>query len=136
MSKRGEGLLEAGEVKIKWCGDPARFLSSEHHALDCDSLLYSHGHGSSRRFEGISPFTSLLPAPHFYRLPKAQRQQDPAQNSYELNPPQQTTNYGHANNQNTDYGNNSGNGTSDNFYDEVLYTLSSYPSEVLTQVSS
>jgi len=50
---------------------------------------------------------------------RAQRQPDPAQNSYELNPPQQTTNYGQTTNQNANYGNSDGNGTSDNFYDEV-----------------
>ena len=83
----------------------------------------------------VSVFSFPLPST-VLTLSKANRQQDPAQNSYELNPPQQTTNYGHANNQNADYGNSSGNGTSDNFYDEVLCTLSSYPSEVLTQVSS
>lgn len=48
---------------------------------------------------------------------RAQRQQEPAQDSYELNPAQQSSNY--ANNQNPGYGNDSGNGSSDNFYDEV-----------------
>jgi syntaxin 1B/2/3 len=46
---------------------------------------------------------------------RAQRQQEPAQDSYELNPTQQSTNY--ANNQNPGY--DAGNGSSDNFYDEV-----------------
>jgi len=46
---------------------------------------------------------------------RAQRQPEPAQNSYELNAPQPATNYGYANNQNS----NSGNGTSDDFYTEV-----------------
>jgi len=48
---------------------------------------------------------------------RAQRQQDPAQNNYEMNPTQYLT--GSASNQNPNYGNNSGNGTSDDFLDEV-----------------
>jgi len=97
--------------------------------FDCDFLLFSHGHGSSRRFEGISLFLSSA---HLcaYPLSKAQRQQDPAQNSYELNP-QPTTNYEYASNQNPQYGNNHGNGTPDNFYDEVSHP----PSSCLSQFS-
>ncbi|KAF9780564.1 t-SNARE [Thelephora terrestris] len=45
---------------------------------------------------------------------RAQRQ---PQDSYELNPTQQTTDY--ANNQSSNYGNDAGNGSSDNFFDEV-----------------
>jgi len=77
------------------------------------------------------PLSTLL-----LTLSKAQRLPDPAQNSYELNPPQQqTTNYGYTNNQDSNYGNNPGNGTSDNFYDEVTHIPSSRPSQVLAQVS-
>ena len=61
-------------------------------------------------------------------LSKAQRQPDPAQDSYELNPTQQTTNY--VNNQSSSYGNDAGNGTSDNFYDEVYPRVSPIPHKV------
>jgi len=49
---------------------------------------------------------------------RAQRQPDPAQNSYELNP-QPATNQGYANSQNLNSGNNPGNGASDDFFKEV-----------------
>ena len=97
-------------------------------------LLFSHGHGSSRRFEGISPFLSSAHHPA-HSISKAQRQQDPAQNSYELNPPQQPSNYGYTDSQNSNYGNNTGNGMSDNFFDEVSCITSSRLSQVFTQVS-
>jgi len=87
-----------------------------------DTLFFNHGHGSSCRFEGISLFLSSAQA-RAHPLSKAQRQPEPTQNAYELNPPQPATNYGHANNQNF----NSGNGTSDNFYGEVFHPVSSCP---------
>ena len=126
MSKRGEELLE-GEYSAIRSRDKKRWVACVRVATvsltpNCDFLLFSHGHGSSRRFEGISPFFSS-PPPRAHPLSKAQRQQGPAQDSYELNPSQQPT---YSNN--LAPGNNSGNGTSDNFYDEVYFPESSSPS--------
>lgn len=134
VARCGSAVLFAVRIETKWCGGLARLvLSIQTTALPFP--LFSHGHGSSRRFEGISLFLSPV-HPSAHSLSKAQRLPDPAQNSYELNPPQQqTTNYGYTNNQNSNYGNNPGNGTSDDFYDEVTYIPSSRPSQVLTQVS-
>ena len=49
------GECSAIRVGIKTSGGLARFLVQR---FDCDFFLLSHGHGSSRRFEGISLFLS------------------------------------------------------------------------------
>jgi len=128
MSKRGEELLDAGMrclcsgVKSKPC---KRLLLWR---PDCATLLlFSHGHGSSRRFEGISLFLSSARV-RAHSPSKAQRP-EPAQNSYELNPQPAATSY--SNNANPG---NSGNGASDDFYDEVFHPHVLTPVLILTKV--
>lgn len=117
----GAALFAAGikqavrERRDSFCGSLTATLSSL--AMSTDRLAALR----------VSVFSFPLPST-VLTLSKANRQQDPAQNSYELNPPRQTSNYGFGNNQNLGQGNDHGNGTSDNFYDEVSYSAFSCPS--------
>lgn len=93
--------------------------------LDCDFLLFNVSVMAMDRLAALRVFSFLLSfclfRAHF--LSKAQRQQDPAQNSYEMNPTQQPTNY--AGNQGLNFGGSTSNGASDDFYDEVFRSTSS-----------
>lgn len=71
----------------------------------CAFSSYRHGHGSSRRFEGILPFPLSSSHLRAHLLSKA-RKQDPDQDTYEMNPP-------------TNLDNQNLSEASDNFYDEV-----------------
>lgn len=104
--------------------------SFHHHRSDCDFLLFSASAMAMDRLAALRVFSFLLSFKDLraHLLSKAQRQPDPAQDSYELNPTQQTTNY--VNNQSSSYGNDAGNGTSDNFYDEVYPRVSPIPHKV------
>jgi hypothetical protein len=97
---------------------------------DFNFLLFSVSAMAMDRLAALRVFHSFLSFSHLraHLLSKAQRQQDPAQNTYELNSTQQATNY--TSNQSSSSGNNAGNGASDSFYDEVFHTVVSLPHDV------